>query len=202
MTTLLALLRAPAQLLADLEARSRAIHEESDLRTVLELLPEWAQFLHLADDCTDGLPQTTAEQRYAAFRKIAVPGGQNRFHLSEVAKGLGYDVEIEDVEEVHPFVAEESSAEDPLYDDDWAFVAIVHAGEITPRFARAGISVAGEPLVTFGNGLLECTLDSIKPAHCFFLYVYDKPYTGYAPWNFAVPSSVALVVALPIPLRT
>lgn len=200
-STLLLLLRAPAELLAELETRSLAIHEESDLRTVLELLPEWSEFLRLAEDCTDGLPQTTPEQRYAAFRKVALPGGQNRFHLAEVARGLGYDVEVEDVEEVRAFVADGSDAEDPDYDDDWAFVAIVHAGEVTPRFARAGLSVAGESLVTFGNGLLECTLDSIKPAHCLFLYQYDKPYAGYAPWNFAVPAAARVALALPIPSR-
>lgn len=201
MTVLLDLLRAPAELLADVEERSLDLHDEADLRTVLELLPEWIEFLGLADDCTDGLPQTTTEQRYAAYRKIALPGGQNRFHLSEVAKGLGYDVEVVDIVGFQAFVAG-SAAGDYLYGDDWAFAVEIHAGEVTPRFARAGITVAGEPLVTFGNGLLECTLDSIKPAHGFFLYVYDKPYTGYAPWSFAIPSSLPIRLVLPIPTRT
>ena len=201
MSVLLDLLRAQAELLADVEERSLDLHEEADLRTVLEVLPEWIEFLGLADDCTDGLPQTTTEQRYAAHLKIAKPGGQNRFHLAEVAQGLGYDVEVVDIVEFHAFVAG-SSAGDHAYDDDWAFVAEIHAGEITPRFARAGLSVAGEPLVTHGNGVLECTLDAIKPAHVHFLYAYDKPYAGYAPWNSAVPSTVPIPLVLPIPTRT
>lgn len=202
MTRLQDVLRAAAELLAAVEVRSLALHEEADLRTTVELLPEWSRWLGLFDDCTDGLPQTTAEQRFAAFRKLVTPGGQNRFHYREVAQGLGYAVELEDLVEFEPFVAEASSAEDPCYDDDWRFVLEVHAPEVTPRFARAGESVAGEPLVSFGNELLRCTLDEIKPAHVLFLYVFDLPYLGYAPWNLHVPDPVPLPLVLPIPTRT
>lgn len=201
-TTLLRVLRAPAELLAQLELRSLDLLEETDVRTTVELLPEWAEWLGLAEDCTDGLPQTTPEQRFAAYRKLTTPGGQNRFHYVEVAQALGYDVDLEDLVELLPFVAEGSDAEDPCYDDDWRFVLEVHAPEVTPRFARAGESVAGEPLVTFGNELLSCTLDNLKPAHVLFLYIFDKPYAGYAPWNFAAPTPVQLGLVLPIPTRS
>lgn len=202
MTTLQDLLRAPAELLAGLELRSLDLLEESDLRTTVELLPEWALWLGLAEDCTDGLPETALEQRFAAYRKLTTPGGQNRFHYREVAQALGYDVELEDLVEFQAFVAEGSDAEDPCYDDDWAFVLEVHAPEVTPRFARTGVSVCGEPLATFGNELLSCTLDRLKPAHVLFLYAFDLPYVGYAPWHFEVPAPAALGLVLPIPTRT
>ena len=202
MTTLQDLLRAEAELLAAVEVRSLDVHEEADLRTTVELLPEWAEWLGLADDCTDGLPQTTLEQRFAAFRKLVTTGGQNRFHYSEVAQALGYDVEITDLVEFVPFVAERGRAGDPCYEDNWAFVLEVHAPEVTPRFARCGVSVCGEPLVTFGNELLSCTLDAIKPAHVLFLYAFDLPYSGYAPWSLEVTAPVALALLLPIPTRT
>lgn len=202
MTTLQDLLRAEAELLAGVEVRSLDVHEEADLRTTVELLPEWAAWLGLAEDCTDGLPQTTLEQRFAAFRKLVTPGGQNRFHYSEVAQALGYDVEITDLVEFRAFLVETSAVEDPLYDDSWAFVLEVHAPEVTPRFARCGVSVCGEPLVTSGNELLSCTLDAIKPAHVLFLYAFDLPYSGYAPWSLEVPGPVALSLVLPIPTRT
>ena len=202
MTTLQDLLRAEAELLAGVEVRSLDVHEEADLRTTVELLPEWAEWLGLAEDCTDGQPQTKLEQRFAAFRKLVTPGGQNRFHYSEVAQALGYDVEITDLVEFVAFIAEASSAEDPCYDDSWAFVLEVHAPEVTPRFARCGVSVCGEPLVTFGNELLSCTLDAIKPAHVLFLYAFDLPYSGYAPWSLEVPAPVVLALLLPIPTRT
>lgn len=196
------LLRAAGELLARAEERSLAIHDEADLRTSAELLPEWSAFVRLADDCDDGLPVTALERRFAVFRKLALPGGQNRFHFAEVARGLGYDIELSDIEELRPFLAESSQAEDPCYEDEAAFVAIVHAPEFTPRFARTGVSVCGEPLVTSGNDLLECTLDEIKPAHVLFLYLYDKPYTGYAPWNLETPPATPVALVLPIPSRT
>lgn len=198
-TTLLEILRGAGELLGELEVRSLAIFEEMDVRTTLELLPEWAELVRLSDACTDGLPQTVPERRYSIFRRLVVPGGQTKEYFAEVARGLGYDVEVADVDELFAFVAEGSSAEDPDYDDSWAFVAEIHAGEITPRFARTGISVCGEPLVTSGNELLRCELDHLKPAHCLFLYVFDKPYTGYAPWNFEIPAALELRLVLPIP---
>lgn len=188
-------------MLSDVEERSLALHEEADLRTVLELLPEWVAFLDLANDCTDGAPETALDRRLEAFRKVVLPGGQNRYHYSQVARALGYDVDIVDIVEGTAFEVEASSVEDPIDGDAFVFVAEIHAGVITPRFFRAGLSVAGEPLVTFGNHLLECTLDTIKPAHVVFLYFYDKPYVGYSPWNSAAPAPLALILRLPIPTR-
>lgn len=202
MTVLQDLLRAAAEELADLEVRSLELLEEADVRTTVELLPEWAAWVDLAHDCHDGLPETGTEQRFAVYRKLVTPGGQSPFHYVEVAQALGYDVELEDLVEFVPFVVEASSVEDPLYDDSWAFVLEVHAPIVTPRFARTGLSVAGEPLVTAGNDLLSCTLDRIKPAHVLFLYVFDLPYVGYAPWSLEVPEPAPIALVLPIPTRS
>lgn len=198
-TTLLQVLSAAAQQLGDLEVRSFALADEADVRTTLELLSEWSELVDLANACTDGLPQTVAERRYAIYRRLVVPGGQTREYFAEVAQGLGYDVLIDDVQEVQAFRVEESTVETPLYDEDWAFVAIIHAGEVTPRFARTGISVCGEPLCTSGNELLRCELDHLKPAHVLFLYAFDKPYVGYSPWSLEVPPPVELELVLPFP---
>lgn len=202
MSVLADLLAAQAELLAALEVRSLSVHEEADLRTTVELLPEWAAFVDLAGSCTDGLPRTADERRFEVFRKLVLPGGQNRYHLVQVAQGLGYDVELEDVQEFHAFRVGISRVGDALYEDEAAFLFAVHAPEFTPRFARAGVTVAGEPLVSFGNHLLECTLDAIKPAHTLALYFYDKPYEGYAPWSLEVPETLELALVLPIPSRT
>lgn len=199
-TTLLRVLSAAAQQLGDLEVRSFALAEEADVRTALELLPEWSELVDLANACTDGLPQTIGERRFAIYRRLVVPGGQTREYYSEVAQGLGYDVEIDDVQELVPFQVSISAVEDYLFDDSFAFVAVIHAGEVTPRFFRTGVSVCGEPLCTSGNELLRCELDHLKPAHVLFLYAFDKPYTGYAPWSLEVPPPVELVLELPFPL--
>lgn len=198
MTVLGNILRAAAELLADVEERSRDIHEEADPRTTLELLSEYSEWLGIADDCTDGGPTTVQDERVAIVRKLAGLGGQNRFHYSELAKSIGYEIEIEDFQEHTAFIAEESEAEDELLEDDSAFWVEIHAPVVTPRFARAGETVAGEPLVDFGNDLLECVLDNVKPAHVFFSYVYDLPYSaGYAPWNLIVPDPLDASVEVP-----
>jgi uncharacterized protein YmfQ (DUF2313 family) len=190
-----------AQVLAGVEVRALALLEETDVRTALELLPEWLELLDVFGDCNAGPPDTLAEQRFAAYVKLTLPGGQNAFHLSEVARLLGYDVDVEDFEEPTAFVAG-SSAGDLLYSDGWAFAVIVHAPIGTPRFARTGLSVCGEPLCSFGNEPLVCALERVKPAHVVLVFSFDKPYVGYSPWNVILPDAVELDVALPSSLRT
>lgn len=201
-TNLSKILRAAAESLAEVEERSLSLAGEADLRTSVELLPEWVEWLRLASDCQSGLPDTTLEQRFSAFQKLVQEGGQSPFHFAAVAQGLGYDIDVVDLREFQEFRVGISRVGDALTNGVWVFVVEVHAPEITPRFARAGLSVAGEPLVTFGNDLLECTLDRLKPAHTLFLYVYDKPYVGYAPWNSSAPAPLAVRLLLPIPTRT
>lgn len=198
-TTFAKLLGAPAELLAELELRTLALLEEFDLRTAVELLPEWSAFLDLFDDCTDGLPATALEQRFAAFRKLTSQGGQSPLYFVEVAQALGYDVEIMDLEEHREFVAGRGRAGDPLSNNGWAFTVTVHAPEFTPRFARADLCAAGEPIVSAGNGLLECTLDRLKPAHVLFVYAFDKLYVGYAPWSLEAPPTLRVSLVLPSP---
>lgn len=193
--------RAFSEVLSDIEERATQLLAEGDVRTAVELLPEWAAELGLAEDCDAGLPDTVAEIRFSAYVKLTLPGGQNAFHLSEVARILGYDVGLEDFEEVAPYVCG-SSCGDPLYSDEWRFVVYVHAPVATPRFARTGLSVCGEPLCSFGNDLLECGLERVKPAHVLLLFVYDRPYIGYSPWNFIAPGPVALRLVVATPHRT
>lgn len=195
------LYQAWAEVLAEIEERSRDLLRELDVRTAVELLPEWAELLRIAEDCNiTGLPDTTPEIRFAVFVKLTQPGGQNAFHFVEIARLLGFDVDVTDFEEHVPFVAG-SSCGDPLYSDGWRFAVTIHAPVTTPRFARTGLSVCGEPLCSGQNELLSCTLDRLKPAHVVFLYAFDKPYTGFAPWSVLGPDPVRLTAKVMDPTR-
>jgi uncharacterized protein YmfQ (DUF2313 family) len=194
-------LRALASELELVEFRGQDVREEADLRTTKELLSEWEAFLGTRDDCPD-FDNTELERRFAVFRKYTSKGGQSIYHVVETAQALGYDVDVDDVVELKPFRCGISSCGDPLGSEEWAFVAEIHAPVQTPRFFRTGTSVVGEPLTSFGNDALVCTLDKIKPAHVLFLYRFDKAYAGYAPWHILFPSPVALPLSVPPPTRT
>lgn len=180
--------------------RGLDVIREADPRQALELLSEWEEWLRTLVDCPE-LGATEIERRYAVVLRLTSPGGQNRFHYSETAKALGYEIEIEDFEEIDPFQVDVSRIGDALWGDEWQFVVIVHAPVVTPVFFTAGLSTAGEPLSTGGNERLTCELDRIKPAHVLFLYEFDLPYEGYAPWNILGPEPAALPLSLPIGRR-
>lgn len=199
MSTLRDLLDGLAVELATLEGRIAFLAEEWDPRTALELLPELVDWLRLDQACTDGGAVTVQDQRAEVVRRMTSPGGQSPYHYSQLALSLGYDVEVEDLEEFHAFVAGDAEAGDELVVDQGVFCVLVHAPEVTARYARAGETVAGEPLVDFGNALLECALDEASPAHVVFLYVYDRPGSGYAPWNLLGPGTLDAAAEAPIP---
>lgn len=194
------LMRAFAAELERVEFRAQDLRDEADLRATRELLPEWEELLGTLRDCPT-FDDTELERRFAVFSKWTSPGGQSPFHFASVAQALGYDVQVEDLREFREFTAGHGHAGDPLSNGAWAFVVEVHAPEQTPRFFRADLSCADEPLVAFGNDALVCALDAIKPAHVLFLYVFDKPYVGYAPWSTLFPAPVRLALSLPFPRR-
>ena len=47
------------------------------------------------------------------------------------------------------------------------------------------MSVAGEPLRSWGNNLLECTMERIKPAHTVLIFAYVNTWwdEGASSWD-------------------
>lgn len=196
------LLCALAEELARVEFRGLDLTREADVRRSVELLDAWEEWLRTAETCPEDTTPTSEQRRFACLVRLIEPGGQNAYHYSQVAQRLGYDVDVEDLEELREFRAGISVAGDSLSNGEWRFVVVVHAPVQTPIFARAGVSSAGDPIATGGNDRLACELDRIRPAHVLFLYSFDKPYSGFAPWNIVAPSPVAVPLVLPIPSRS
>lgn len=71
-----------------------------------------------------------------------------------------------------PFKAGLSCAGDPLTNDDWSYAFRVNAPADAPRVFKAGQSVAGEALRTWGDSILECIINQRKPAHAVALVAY------------------------------
>ena len=177
-----------------IDDRAVDVTAEAFTRTATELLSEWEVWLGVEEDC-GGLEDTLQERRFAVFSKATRTGGQSLYHFSQLAQSLGYLVDVEDITEVQEFAVGRSAVGDPLSNGGEAFVWTVHAPEATPRFARASSSTTQEPLTTFGNTLLTCAFNRDKPAHTFVVYVFDKKWTGYAPWTTIYPNPVVLDLA-------
>jgi uncharacterized protein YmfQ (DUF2313 family) len=136
--------------------------------TTTELLPEWEAALGLPDPCTGQLP--TLPQRIAAVcGKFSARGGASREYFIRLAASLGFQIEIE---EYVPFTASRSRAGDPVYDEKWAYAWKVIATPTQVLYFRAGQNTAGDPLATWGNKLLECMFEALKPAHTVIVFAY------------------------------
>ena len=190
-----ALLHGLAGVLATIEERGRDLIDETDPRTVEELIGEWEELLGLPEPgCSDN-PGTNLLRRYAIFAKYTRQGGQSRQFFIDLADAIGFTIEIE---ELRPYVVGGPSAiGDKLYTDPWIFAWKVHAPVHTVTFARAGKHRAGEPIAFSDSGLLECTINAAKPSHTHVIFVYDLPYDGWAPWKEIYPEPVILELNTP-----
>jgi uncharacterized protein YmfQ (DUF2313 family) len=137
--------------------------------TTSELLPEWEATLGLPDPCIGEL--NTLQQRQAAVcAKFTARGGQSAAYFVQLAASLGYTITITTF---RPFYASEGRVDEPLYDEQWAFVWRVNIfAADTLTYFRVNESTVDEPLVAFGNSVLECLLRAAAPAHTEIIFAY------------------------------
>jgi uncharacterized protein YmfQ (DUF2313 family) len=137
--------------------------------STLELLPEWEASLGLPDPCTGPLP--TLQQRVAAVcAKFSARGGQSKNYYIAVAKALGFTITIT---EFAPFRAGINRTGQPLYGEDWAYTWRINASANTIIYFQTGLSTTSERLREWGNQLLECVMEAIKPAHTVLQFGYS-----------------------------
>lgn len=168
-TNMRQLTRALAEEFARIDGRSSDLLREALPSTTLEMLADWERAAGLPDTCV-AVAQTLQERRNALLAKLTNSGGQSRAFFIALAEYLGFTVTIT---EFRPFRAGISSAGDAVCDDEWWFVWRINAPETTVTYFRAGLSAAGEPLRKWGNELLECVMNRVKPAHTHLIFGYS-----------------------------
>ena len=86
------------------------------------------------------------------------------------AQKLGYGITITNYA---PFRCGQSTCGQALGNQDWFFTWSVNAPQNTVvRFAAAK-SVAGDPLASWGNQVLECEISAMAPAHAILQFHYE-----------------------------
>lgn len=167
--TLTRLLQALAGELARVDGRALQLVEEADPRTTGELFADWERVAGLPDACAEafGGEQTQAQRRAALVAKLVTLGGQSAAYYIGLAAALGYAITIT---EFHEHTVEDD-VEHPLYSAAWNFAWQVNSAlntiiEITVE------STVEEPIAAWGNALLECVINRLKPAHTIVLFSY------------------------------
>jgi uncharacterized protein YmfQ (DUF2313 family) len=168
-TTLHDLLDGMSLELARVDARASILPLEANPSSTSELLSDWERAVGLPDKCAGELEETLQGRRNALIAKLSATGGQSAQYFIDISAALGYTVTIE---EFRPFRAGRSAAGDALTNGDWVFAWRVRVPSVTAIPFKAGLSVAGESLRTWGNSALECKINQLKPAHTIALFGY------------------------------
>ncbi|WP_334034766.1 YmfQ family protein [Burkholderia cepacia] len=129
--------------------------------TTVELLPEWEAALGLPDPCAGETP-SLAQRQAQVVARFTNTGGASIAYFINYAKNLGFDVTVS---EFTPFRVGVHAAGDSVGVEGWAHTWRINAPSTTISYFRAGRSAAGEPLESWGNAVLFCEINSLKPAH-------------------------------------
>lgn len=149
------LLAAWADSLARVDQRADALIEEADPRTTLELLPDWERVAGLPDPCC-GLGTSLQSRRNQLVARLTDNGGQRPIDYINLAAALGYTITV--TASFSVFRCGVGMCGYPINGVPWAHAWAVNAPLNTVIQFRAGTSVSGDPLSTFGNVVLECVI--------------------------------------------
>ncbi len=163
-------LYAVATELARVDSRVRDMLREAYPLSSAELLEDWERVVGLPEPCV-GTPTDVQTRRQAVHEKLGRRGGQSRQYFIDLAAKYGFTITIA---EYNTFRAGHSSAGDPVNGPQWRFAWRVNAPETTIRTFKAGQNSAGDPLRRWGNELLECLINRLKPAHTHVIFAYGE----------------------------
>lgn len=155
--------------IARVDGRAWQIVEEADPRTVAELFSDWERVAGLPDACAVafGGTQTAAQRRAALVGRLTTMGGQSLAYFIALAASIGYVISITEFR-AHTV---EDDVNYALYDSAWNFSWQVNVALNTINEITVDMTVE-EPLAIWGNALLECVINRLKPAHTTALYSY------------------------------
>jgi uncharacterized protein YmfQ (DUF2313 family) len=181
-------LAAAAEEFARFDARVETLlTTELDPGQTSELLSEWEELCGLPDDCSPET-QTEAERRVVVQQRLIARGGQSQAYFIEQAELLGWTASIEEYAPadcgsdceaaLNPDEATEadceSDCESYLRVEGWRFVwtlALVEEVSITEVSCEDSCEDA---LASWGDGLLECTVRRMAPAHTLVRFTYGE----------------------------
>jgi uncharacterized protein YmfQ (DUF2313 family) len=155
--------------LARVDGRVWQVAEEADPRTVAELFADWERVAGLPDLCAVafGGAQTVAQRRNALVGRLTTMGGQSPSYFVALAASINYAITITEFRAQ----AVTDDVNYLLYGNAWDFAWQVNAALNT--IIELNVDMTVEDLLSvWGNSLLECVINRLKPSHTTVLYSY------------------------------
>lgn len=182
-----ALLNATAQELARIDDRVAQMRIEVDPKKTNEILDLWENAFGIPDECTpDG--QTIDERRTQLVQKMTNVGGLSKTFYEFIGLQLGFVIVVDKTKN---FLAGRARAGDPLHnyfnrhfvagsecgmqlsEIGWRYYFMAELPVTAAEHFVAG-SFAGDPLRTFSNPLIECTIKKLKPANSAVFFTFKE----------------------------
>ncbi|MBV2161428.1 MAG: DUF2313 domain-containing protein [Achromobacter denitrificans] len=152
----------------DSTARANQLLVDAFPGSTYELLPEWELTLGLPDPCAGPAP-TIQARRAQVVARLTATGGQSIPYFTGLAKSLGYEVTVTQ------FMPSRFGKRfgTPFGGVDWAHAWQINAPTFTVNRLRFGESF-GSPFSYWTNSVLQCELQSVKPAHTVLNFSYSE----------------------------
>lgn len=164
-----ATLRALGRSFSRSDSDSQAILSGGFPSTALMMLFEWESALGLPDDCVIGEIGGISERQRSVVSKLISTGGLNRNYYITIAAALGYDITIM---QFRPAMCGMSVCGDAINGDEWPFTWQINVPGSTVRYAYSGGTYCGDPLASWGDKQLECSINKIAPSHINIIFTY------------------------------
>ena len=160
------LLLAPADAMAAVDDRAQDLLDEADPRTADEMFGDWERIAGLPDPCA-GPDQSLDSRRAQLLAKLTQVGNETPARLIAAADAVGFGVTIEE----RAPIGCEDDCEGAVDDEICVFTFIVHADATTIDVMSCEGSCE-DALETYGDDVLECVINGLKPAHTFAVFAY------------------------------
>lgn len=163
------LLAGEAQEPARIDERARALLAEADPRQALETFEEWEASYGLPSACAPA-DQSMADRRAALIGRIIGRGGMTIQDYLDLAEGLGYvGAQVLEFREATVEVETATGHQGAVIGDDmnsadWDLTwrVLLPAGVV--RESVINEAVIGDPLRSWGDELIECSLRHAAPS--------------------------------------
>ncbi|EGG3071011.1 DUF2313 domain-containing protein [Salmonella enterica] len=134
--------------------------------TATDFLTEWETSLGLPDAC--GISETgVGARQQAILARLAFSGGQSRQFYITLAKSMGYDITLSVFRQARAGL---SHCGDALNGDDWPSCLQVTLPGMNYIPALCQRSYCGDPLRSWGNRRLACTVSRQIQSHTAVLF--------------------------------
>lgn len=178
-SVLQSLLAGEAQEFARIDGRATALPIEADPRQAVETFEEWEASYGLPSSCAPA-DQSMADRRAALIGRIVGQGGMTAQDYIELAEGLGYQgVQILEFREATVEVETPTGHTGAVIGDDmnsadWDFTwrVLLPAGVV--RQSVIDEAVIGDPLRSWGDELIECSLRHAAPSWLILQIAYQE----------------------------